>query len=156
LPASVNAASASLNELVSQLADVITRLEAERGEPADHAVLRYVADAVTLEIRHRRRALELARTLTALERQTETGEAPGSRPAAVFAAERRPGRRPDAEEAFCRALLAERIPVRVRCQDGYEIRSAIIRALHPYAVLLETADGLELFMKRNVISIARA
>jgi hypothetical protein len=154
--AGINVGAATLNELVSQLADVITRLEAERGEPADLEVFRYVADAVMVEIRHRRRNLELAQTLAALERAADAPETQTPRPAAAAVPPPASVPRADPEDAFCRTLLEERIPVHVRCQDGYEIRSAIIREVHPYAVLVQTADGLELFMKRNLISIVRA
>ena len=55
VPAGIRATAAALHELALQLADLILWLETERGEQADEAVLGYVREAVTVEIRHRRR-----------------------------------------------------------------------------------------------------
>jgi hypothetical protein len=168
-PAGIKAVVAPLDEFVSQLAELILSLETERGECPDDAVLRYVADAVTTEIQHRRRTIELTRTLAGLERETAVSAAPASiiangpeeKPAA-------PARAPvkafvrgstggtEAEEAFYRALVAERVPVHLRCLDGYEIASAIVRDVGAYALLVDTSDGPQLFLKRNVISIVRS
>jgi hypothetical protein len=164
-PAGLTAIVARLNESASQLADLILRLETERGEHPDDAVFRYVADAVTTEIHHRRRTLELTRTLAVLEREaavpaTQASTAvkgPDQKPAAPARPfVRRTTGGTEAEEAFYRALVAERVPVHLRCLDGYEIASAIVRDVSAYALLVDTSDGPQLFLKRNVISIVRS
>jgi hypothetical protein len=165
-PPGLKAAVATLNELVSHLADMILSLETERGEPPEGEVLSYVHDAVTTELRHRRRARELTRTLAAIE-QEATPRPAGAASAKAAGAASRPAApvtalppastgQGDPEDAFYRALVAERAPVRLRCLDGYEVPSAIVRDVGPHALLVETVDGPELFLKRNVISIVRA
>lgn len=169
VPQGIKAALATLNEFVSQLADMILWLETERGELPDEAILRYVHEAVTVEIGHRRRALELTRALAAIERQTSV---PSVRPPATAVAAARsadrsmpvpvraltpiPSGRADVEDAFYGALLAERASVHLRCVDGYEIPSAVVRDVSADALLVDTPDGLELLLKRSVISIVRS
>jgi hypothetical protein len=165
-PPSLNVGVAVLTDLVSRLVDVILSLEAERGELSDGAVLSYVHDAVTTEIRHRRRTRELTGTLSAIERLTtpvpggaasaNAGIAPSPPAAAPRTLPAKSTARPDPEEAFYQALVAERAPVHLRCLGGYEVPSAILRDVGPHALLLETVDGPELFLKRNVISIVRS
>jgi sRNA-binding regulator protein Hfq len=62
-------------------------------------------------------------------------------------------RAPGVEEAFYRSLVADRTPVHLRCRDGYEVPRAVVRDAGTYALLVETADGLELFFKHAIISI---
>jgi|GEM_PF-811928 len=57
------------------------------------------------------------------------------------------------EDGFYRSLVVERTPVHLRCRDGYEVARAIVRDAGTYALLVETADGLELFFKHAIISI---
>jgi sRNA-binding regulator protein Hfq len=57
------------------------------------------------------------------------------------------------EEGFYRSLVVERTPVHLRCRDGYEVARAVLRDVGTYALLVETADGLELFFKHAIISI---
>ncbi|HEV2440235.1 MAG TPA: hypothetical protein VGX97_09255 [bacterium] len=57
------------------------------------------------------------------------------------------------EDGFYRSLVVERTPVHLRCRDGYEVARAIVRDAGTYALLIETADGLELFFKHAIISI---
>jgi hypothetical protein len=178
--AAVGAASAAaLNEFVSRLADLILSLETERGERPDDAVLRYVTDAVTAEIRHRRRTIELTRALTVLERDTASIRRPAAAMTAKPADQERAAPVPatgreqklaapappfaggitggtDAEEAFYRVIVAGRVPVHLRCLDGYEIASAIVRDVGAHTLLVETGEGPQLFLKRNVISIVRS
>jgi hypothetical protein len=165
LSSSIKAAAATLNELASQLAELILWLETERGQFPDEAVLRYVSDAVTLEIRHRRRARELARALAAIEREAAAPAVPASewKPAAprtAVASARAPALmlpgRTDAEDAFLQAAVENGAPVHLRCLDGYEVLSAVVRDVSAHAVLVETPDGRELFLKRSLISIVRS
>lgn len=165
-PPGLKVALATLTELVSQLADMILSLETERGELSDGAVLSYLHDAVTTEIRHRRQMRELTGTLAVIERQTTPAPAgaasanagmpppPPAAPPPAFPAESTV--RADPEDAFYHALVAERALVHLRCLDGYEVPSAILRDVGPYALLVETVDGPELFLKRNIISIVRS
>jgi hypothetical protein len=165
--ASIKAAAATLNELALQLADLILWLETERGELPDEAVLSYVYEAVTVEIRHRRRTQELSRSLAAIERETAGGgvRPPAvTRPALPYLGPRAPAQavtpgsdgKADPEDAFLRTLVAEGAPVHLRCLDGYEVASGILRGVSASALLVDTLDGPELFLKRNVISIVRS
>ena len=165
-PSGLNVGVAALTDLVSRLVDVIFSLEAERGELSDVAVLSYIHDAVTAEIRHRRRTRELTGALSAIERLTtpvpagaasaNAGVAPSPPAEAPRAVPVKSTVRADPEEAFYHALVAEGAPVHLRCLGGYEVPSAILRDVGPYTLLLETVDGPELFLKRNLISIARS
>lgn len=162
-PPGLNVGVAALTDLVSRLVEMILSLEAERGERSDGAVLSYVHDAVTTEIQHRRRTRELTSTLSAIERLTTpvpagaaSGAAPSPPAPAPQALAAKSTVRADPEEAFYRALVAERAPVHLRCLGGYEVLSAILRDVGPHALLFETVDGPELFLKRNVISIVRS
>lgn len=150
-----------LHDIAGQLADLILWLETGRREPPDDAVLSYVRDAVSAEIRHRRRMRELAGALAAIERSMTPSRVTAGppkagpvspRPAPVATVQpRSPGGAQ--KEAFYRALLAGQTPVHLRCRDGYEVPSAIVRCMDAHALLVETGDGAELFLKRSVISI---
>jgi sRNA-binding regulator protein Hfq len=59
------------------------------------------------------------------------------------------------EGTFLRSLIEERVPVRVRCRDGYEIARGIIRDADTFAVLVETPNGLELLRTHALVSIVR-
>jgi len=157
-----NADVAALAELVSHLAGFILSLESEQRDRPDAAVLNYVCDAVTAEIGHRRRERELARALAAIEQETTAAAIPASKTAGIESRPTAPPRAApqapdgaDPEDVFYRALVAERAPVHLRCLDGYDVPSAIVRDVSVYALLVETADGQELFLKRSVISIVR-
>jgi sRNA-binding regulator protein Hfq len=65
----------------------------------------------------------------------------------------RAARASSVEDGFYRSLVVERTPVHLRCRDGYEVARAIVRDAGSYALLVETADGLELFFKHAIISI---
>jgi len=65
----------------------------------------------------------------------------------------RAGRGSGVEDGFYRSLIVERMPVHLRCRDGYEVAGAIVRDAGTYALLVETAHGLELFFKHAIISI---
>lgn len=54
------------------------------------------------------------------------------------------------------SLIARRVPVHLRCSDGYEPGRAIIRDADRYAILIETPAGLELLYQHAVISIVPA
>jgi hypothetical protein len=163
----IKAAAATLNEFASQLADLILWLETERGELPDDAVLGYVQDAVTVEIRHRRHMCELARALASIERQAAgraaripiaaAPVAPSPQPAPVVrVVPPATSGGPDTEDAFYREIVSEGAPVDLRCLDGYEVVSAVILDIGARALLVETADGQELLIKRSLISIARS
>jgi hypothetical protein len=158
----VDAEAPNLNRIVRRIADVILSLEDCGRRVSDHAVLSYVRDAVTTEIRRRRRAHELDRTLAVIERAmdgltTETRAVAGlrqGRPSGTPPAPSRCGA--GLEKAFYRSLLEERAPVHLRCRDGYEVPDAVLRDAGTSALLIETADGLELFLTRNIVSITMA
>ena len=57
------------------------------------------------------------------------------------------------EDGFYRSLIVERTPVHLRCRDGFEVAHAVVRDVGTHALLVETADGLELFFKHAIISI---
>ncbi|HEV2356326.1 MAG TPA: hypothetical protein VGZ23_01755 [bacterium] len=57
------------------------------------------------------------------------------------------------EEGFYRALIADGTPVHLRCRDGYEVGRAIVLDVGTHTLLVETADGPELFFKHAIISI---
>jgi hypothetical protein len=158
----VNAETLNLNRIVRQIADVILSFEDSGRHVSDQAVLSYIRDAVTAEIRRRRRTHELHRTLAVIERAMD---GPTTETRAVAGLQRgRPSGTPPApsrcaaslEKAFYRSLLEERAPVHLRCRDGYEVPCAVVRDAGTSALLIETADGLELFLTRNIVSITTA
>ncbi len=63
------------------------------------------------------------------------------------------GARPSPEDVFYQSLVQERIPVHVRCRDGYEIPRALVREVGTYALLVESGGGTELVYKHGIISI---
>jgi hypothetical protein len=157
---------ATLNELALHLADQILRLESERGARAGDSVMAYVAEAVTVEIRHRRRTTELTDALSALERGLPLVDpaaeplagapVPTHRSSPAQPVPSIPGGERDTEETFYRALIAARVPVHLRCFGGYEADAVILRDVGASALLVETADGPELFLKRSIISVERS
>ena len=150
----------NLDQIIHRIADVILSLEGRGGRTPGETVLSYVRDAVITDIGHRRRARELARTLAAIERARDGSatEAPAtagprpSRPGGTLVAAFRSGA--DPEEAVYRSFLSGRTPVHLRCRDGYEVRWAVLRNADANVLLMDTLEGLELFHKRNILSIA--
>jgi sRNA-binding regulator protein Hfq len=55
-----------------------------------------------------------------------------------------------------RSLIEKRIPVHVRCRDGYEVSNAIIQAADTFGLLVTSPNGLELLYTHAVVSIAHA
>jgi len=65
----------------------------------------------------------------------------------------RPGTRGAMEDDFFRQLIAAGTPVHIRCRDGYQIASAVLRGFGTYTLMVETESGEELVFKHGVISI---
>lgn len=63
------------------------------------------------------------------------------------------GRTTTMEETFYQSLVDSRIPVHLRCRDGYELPRAVVKDISTYALLVETPKGTELVFKHAVISI---
>jgi len=61
--------------------------------------------------------------------------------------------RPSMEDAFYQPLIANHTPVHIRCQDGYEIPSAVLREAGTYSLLFEADGGVELVYKHAIVSI---
>ncbi|MGH2376233.1 MAG: hypothetical protein ACRDIC_22550 [bacterium] len=61
--------------------------------------------------------------------------------------------RPSVEDAFYRRLVAAAAPVYIRCRDGYEIPSAIVRDFGTYSLLIENNGTQELLFKHGIIAI---
>ena len=57
------------------------------------------------------------------------------------------------EEEFYRPLVEARTPVHIRCRDGYEIASAVLRDVGIYTLLVEAGGATELLYKHAIISI---
>lgn len=57
------------------------------------------------------------------------------------------------EDSFYRRLVTTGVPVHIRCRDGYEIPTAIIRDFGTYSLMVEVAGVLELVFKHGIISI---
>ncbi|MGH2403629.1 MAG: hypothetical protein ACRDGN_04110 [bacterium] len=57
------------------------------------------------------------------------------------------------EDAFYRRLVASAVPVYIRCRDGYEIPSAIVRDFGTYSLLIENNGTQELLFKHGIIAI---
>lgn len=57
------------------------------------------------------------------------------------------------EDAFYRRLVAAAAPVYIRCRDGYEIPSAIVRDYGTYSLMVEVNGVQELVFKHGIIAI---
>ena len=57
------------------------------------------------------------------------------------------------EDAFYRRLVAAGAPVYIRCRDGYEIPSAIVKDFGTYSLLIEVNGMQELVFKHGIIAI---
>ena len=57
------------------------------------------------------------------------------------------------EDAFYRRLVAAGAPVYIRCRDGYEIPSAIVREYGTYSLMVEVNGIQELVFKHGIIAI---
>lgn len=57
------------------------------------------------------------------------------------------------EDAFYRRLVAAGAPVYIRCRDGYEIPSAIVRDYGTYSLMVEVNGVQELVFKHGIIAI---
>ncbi len=57
------------------------------------------------------------------------------------------------EDTFYRRLAATGVPVHIRCRDGYEIPTAIIKDFGMYAVMVEVNGVQEMVFKHGIISI---
>lgn len=57
------------------------------------------------------------------------------------------------EDAFYRRLVAAGAPVYIRCRDGYEIPSAIVRDYGTYSLMVEVNGIQELVFKHGIIAI---
>ncbi len=92
-------------------------------------------------------------------RPTQTHAAP--RGGAAMSVHQEPARgdvapprgRASMEDAFYQPLVEGRIPVHLRCRDGYELPRAIIKDAGPYSLIVETPAGTELVFKHGIISI---
>jgi sRNA-binding regulator protein Hfq len=65
----------------------------------------------------------------------------------------KPAPRLSFEDAFYRRLVATGVPVHIRCRDGYEIPTAIVRDFGTYAVMVEVNGVQEMVFKHGIISI---
>ncbi len=57
------------------------------------------------------------------------------------------------EDNFYRRLVATGVPVHIRCRDGYEIPTAILKEYGTYTLVVEVGGVAELVFKHAVISI---
>ncbi len=57
------------------------------------------------------------------------------------------------EDAFYRRLVLTAAPVYIRCRDGYEIPSAIVRDFGTYSLMVEVNGIQELVFKHGIIAI---
>lgn len=57
------------------------------------------------------------------------------------------------EDAFYRRLVATGVPVHIRCRDGYEIPTAVLKEYGTYTLVIEVGGVAELVFKHAVISI---
>jgi sRNA-binding regulator protein Hfq len=69
------------------------------------------------------------------------------------AAKGAPTGRLSVEDAFYRRLVAAGAPVYIRCRDGYEIPSAIVRDYGTYSLMVEVNGIQELVFKHGIIAI---
>jgi sRNA-binding regulator protein Hfq len=65
----------------------------------------------------------------------------------------RPAPRVSMEDAFYRRLVTAGVPVHIRCRDGYEIPTAVIRDFGTYSLLVEVSGVHELVFKHGIIAI---
>ncbi len=65
----------------------------------------------------------------------------------------KPAPRLSVEDSFYRRLVTTGVPVHIRCRDGYEIPTAIIRDFGTYSLMVEVAGVMELVFKHGIISI---
>ncbi|MDR7482595.1 MAG: hypothetical protein QN183_03480 [Armatimonadota bacterium] len=57
------------------------------------------------------------------------------------------------EDAFYRRLVLSAAPVHIRCRDGYELPSAIVREYGTYSLIVEVNGVQELLFKHGIIAI---
>lgn len=57
------------------------------------------------------------------------------------------------EDSFYRRLVTTGVPVHIRCRDGYEIPTAIIRDFGTYSLMVEANGVQELVFKHGIIAI---
>ncbi|MGQ0568145.1 MAG: hypothetical protein ACT4P5_01240 [Armatimonadota bacterium] len=57
------------------------------------------------------------------------------------------------EDSFYRRLVTTGVPVHIRCRDGYEIPTAIIRDYGTYSLMVEANGVQELVFKHGIIAI---
>lgn len=67
--------------------------------------------------------------------------------------ERRFSPKSSMEDDFFRHLVATRVPVHIRCREGYEIQGGIVKDFGTYSLLVETGSGKELVFKHGILSI---
>jgi len=65
----------------------------------------------------------------------------------------KPAPRPAMEDTFYRRLATTGVPVHIRCRDGYEIPTAIVRDFGTYCLLVEVNGVQELLFKHGIIAI---
>ncbi|MDR7486647.1 MAG: hypothetical protein QN187_15120 [Armatimonadota bacterium] len=63
------------------------------------------------------------------------------------------GPRYSMEDAFYRRLVSAGVPVHIRCRDGYEIPTAIVRDFGTYSLMVEVNGVVELVFKHGIIAI---
>ncbi len=61
--------------------------------------------------------------------------------------------RASVEDAFYRRLAATGAPVHIRCRDGYEIPTAVVKEFGTYSLLVEVNGVTELVFKHGIIAI---
>ncbi len=61
--------------------------------------------------------------------------------------------RASVEDVFYRRLVATGAPVHIRCRDGYEIPTAVVKEFGTYSLLVEVNGVQELVFKHGIIAI---
>lgn len=61
--------------------------------------------------------------------------------------------RASVEDVFYRRLVVTGAPVHIRCRDGYEIPTAVVREFGTYSLLVEVNGVVELVFKHGIIAI---
>ncbi|MDQ7841578.1 MAG: hypothetical protein RDU83_11210 [bacterium] len=61
--------------------------------------------------------------------------------------------RASVEDAFYRRLVATGAPVHIRCRDGYEIPTGVVKEFGTYSLLVEVNGVQELVFKHGIIAI---
>lgn len=61
--------------------------------------------------------------------------------------------RASVEDAFYRRLVVSGAPVHIRCRDGYEIPTAVVKEFGTYSLLVEVNGAQELVFKHGIIAI---